>query len=244
MLDKWRLGIRDKRGCLEVLLTKLILMLLKLSILFGAVLILLCGAAQSGVSMLCTVVQGVSTVLLSQEILSDIRKAMMPDSKVRSLFGLSISFGGHYYLLENEKLHLEAKCNALCLKYFDRIKEKEDLEQLLGEKDTTNNNFESIRECELKCVLSNDLYMYMLLAIGLIVLAVCVLLWLFVRTSNSLTTLQRSESTRENKNVDKDEEPAITFHKQKASFSRRIFQHGTPNSPRSLNEIQHKEEEE
>ena len=86
MLDKWRLGIRDKRGCLEVLLTKLILMLLKLSILFGAVLILLCGAAQSGVSMLCTVVQGVSTVLLSQEILSDIRKAMMPDSKVRSLF--------------------------------------------------------------------------------------------------------------------------------------------------------------
>ena len=147
-------------------------------------------------------------------------------------------------MLENEKLHLEAKCNALCLKYFDKIKEKEDLEQLLGEKDTTNNNFESIRECELKCVLSNDLYMYMLLAIGLIVLAVCVLLWLFVRTSNSLTTLQRSESTRENKNVDKDEEPAITFHKQKASFSRRIFQHGTPNSPRSLNEIQHKEEEE
>ena len=113
MLDKWRL--QNKRSCFQVLLTKLILMLLKLSILFGAVLILLCGAAQSGVSMLCTVVQGVSTVLLSQEILSDIRKAMMPDSKIRSLFAISVSFGGHYYLLENEKLHLEAKCRALSI---------------------------------------------------------------------------------------------------------------------------------
>ena len=217
-------------------------MLLKLSILFGAVLILLCGAAQSGVSMLCTVVQGVSTVLLSQEILSDIRKAMMPDSKIRSLFAISISFGGHYYLLENEKLHLETKCNALCLKYFDKIKEKEDLEQLLGEKDTTNNNFESIRECELKCVLSNDLYKYMLLAIGLIVFVVCGLLWLFARTSNSSASLQRSQSIRETKSMNKPEESDLHFHKVKDSFYRRVLHSRTPDSPRSLNEIQQKEE--
>ena len=52
-------------------------------------------------------------------------------------------------------------------------------------KDTTNNNFEN------NSSYLGSIQIHLLLAIGLIVLAVCVLMWLFARTSNSLTSLQR-----------------------------------------------------
>ena len=191
--DHHHAGNQSSCFCFEWLLSKIITILLNFNILFGAILILLCGAAQSGTSMLITVCQGVGTVVLSQEILTDVRKIIMPVFKVKLLFVIGISYTMHYFMLDVSGKHLKAKCNQLCSKYFNEIAEQQQLNEVFGSKDSTDNNFNSMQDCELRCVLSNDLYKYILVVIGLFLLTVCLLIWLYEKVSSEFMSLERKE---------------------------------------------------
>jgi hypothetical protein len=182
--------------CFEWLINKLIIFLLNFNIIFGAILILLCGAAQSGSSMLLTVMQGVFTVLGSSEILTDIRKLIMPKQKVKYFFLLSLSFGLHYIMLEESTSHLNEKCSQLCEKYFNEIAERQQLNVVYGSKDSTDNNFNSMRDCELRCTLSNDLYKYMIVLTGLMLFLICMLIRFYDKISSEFITPQEMLSQR------------------------------------------------
>lgn len=160
-------------------------LLLNIGSLLGGLLILICGSAQYGLSMLASVVQGTITVLLSLEIKSSIKEKIFPSRQVQMLAFLGILYTIHFATIISEG----EKCNSLCQNYFDQI---QDRNIISGKNSSSTQVFTDKKTCISACQLSMQLFEYSLGATGSLHLVQCTILWIL--SSCSTTFISTSTS--------------------------------------------------
>jgi len=156
--------------------------LLSIGALLGALLVLICGSSQYGLSMLASVVQGTSSVLLSLEIKSSITENILPSKQVKVLLFLGVTYIIHFAIITSEG----EKCDSLCQNYFNQIRDRN---VLTGQNSSlTTQVFTDQNSCLSACELSMKLFKYSIGGTGMLHISQCALLWLLYSCSTNFTS--------------------------------------------------------